>query len=143
MSSSHILVVDDDETVRMILSAHCVGRGFRVSSAADGAAALEIIERQPVDVLLTDLEMPGMDGLALLQAVRERGMLTRCVVVTGYATIANLTACLRQGAFALVAKPLDGAGKLDGAIDQALAQLASWKQQMNDIVSRRHARSGS
>lgn len=140
MGSSHVLIVDDDATIRTILSAHCAGRGFRCSVAADGASALAIIEGQPVDVLVTDLEMPGMDGLNLLREVRERGLLTRCIVVTGYATVSNLTGCLRQGAFALVAKPIDDMTKLDMVVDQALAQLAAWKRQMNDIVAKRPAR---
>lgn len=141
MSASHILIVDDDATIRQILVAHCTGRGFRCSMAEDGAAALEIMERNSIDVLVTDLEMPGMDGLTLLQELRERGVLTRCVVVTGYATITNLTGCLRQGAFALVPKPLDDMCNLDQAIDGAIEQLRGWKDQMNAIVQMRPGRS--
>lgn len=140
MASNHILIVDDDATIRQILVAHCAARGFRCSMAEDGVAALEIMERNTIDVLVTDLEMPGMDGLTLLQEVRERGVFTRCVVVTGYATIANLTACLRQGAFALVPKPLDDMTSLDRAVDQAVDQMRSWKDQLNAIVQLRPGR---
>lgn len=140
MSGNHILIVDDDATIRHILAAHCTARGFRCSTAEDGRSALAIMDGSTIDVLVTDLEMPGMDGLALLQEVRERGVYTRCVVITGYATIANLTACLRQGAFALVPKPLDDLTPLDQAINQAIGQMRRWKDQLSSIVQLRPGR---
>ncbi len=140
MSGNHILIVDDDATIRYILAAHYTSRGFRCSVAEDGRTALEIMDHGTIDVLVTDLEMPGMDGLALLQEVRERGVFTRCVVVTGYATIANLTACLRQGAFALVPKPLDDLTQLDHAVNQAIGQMRRWKDQLSAIVQLRPGR---
>lgn len=140
MSGNHILIVDDDATIRHILVAHCTARGLRCSVAEDGRAALEIMDHNTIDVLVTDLEMPGMDGLTLLQEVRERGVFTRCVVITGYATIANLTACLRQGACALVPKPLDDLAPLDQAINQAIGQMRRWKDQLSSIVQLRPGR---
>jgi DNA-binding NtrC family response regulator len=140
MGVNHILIVDDDATIRHILAAHCTARGFRCSMAEDGTSALEILDHSSVDVLVTDLEMPGMDGLTLLQEVRERGVFTRCVVVTGYATLANLTACLRQGAFALVPKPLDDLAQLDQSINMAIGQMRRWKDQLSSIVQLRPGR---
>jgi CheY-like chemotaxis protein len=137
MTGSHILVVDDDPTLRLLLAAHFQGRGFRCTVAGDGAAALAVLDREPVDVLVTDLAMPGMDGLALLRAVRVSGLFTRCVVITGFATVSNLTACLREGATALVPKPLDDLAALDHAVDQALVVLADWSRQMRAIVQLR------
>jgi CheY-like chemotaxis protein len=137
MSETHILLVDDDPVIRQMLTAHFQGRGFRCTAVADGAAALALLDREPADVLVTDLAMPGMDGLALLRAVRVSGLFTRCVVITGYATVSNLTACLREGATALVPKPLDDLAALDHAVDQALAALADWSRQMRAIVQLR------
>ena len=136
--SAQILIVDDDATIRLILKAHFTSRGFTCSVASEGAEALEILKRGRIQVLVTDLEMPGVDGLALLRAVRTQGLITRCVVITGYASVSNLTGCLREGAFALVPKPLNDLAPLDQAVDQALALMQRWADQMSAIVRLRH-----
>jgi two-component system, NtrC family, nitrogen regulation response regulator GlnG len=140
MAASHLLIVDDDITIRHLLLAHLSSRGFDCSVAEDGRAALGILDSSTVDILLTDLEMPGMDGLTLLREVRERGLYTRCVVITGYATIANLTGCLREGACALIPKPFDDLSVLDRAVDQAVEQMQSWNKQLHAIIQLRPGR---
>lgn len=137
MSTASILAVDDDPVLRQALQAWLAARGHQCQVAASGAEALELCLRRAPDVLITDLVMPGMGGLALLSALRAQGLLTRCIVLTGYATIANLTACLREGAVALVPKPLDEPTRLYQAVDHALAQLALWRAQMAEILHRR------
>ncbi len=134
-----LLVVDDDPVIRLMLKTHLDSRGYLCALAGDGVEALRLLESGRIQVLVTDLDMPGMGGLELLAAVRNRGLLTRCVVVTGYATIANLTACLREGAVALVPKPLDDLTLLDQAVAEAFAQMQRWAAQMGAIVRMRPA----
>lgn len=129
-----ILIVDDDATIRLLLQAHFVSRGFACSVAGNVSDAMGILVLGLTQVLITDLEMPEGNGVELLQAIRSQGLITRCVVVTGYATIGNLTACLREGAVALVPKPLDDFAPLDQAVDEALAQMQRWTDQMSAIV---------
>lgn len=131
---NRILIVDDDATIRLILQAHLSSRGFDCRLAADGTEALAILASCHIQVLITDLEMPGMSGIELLHAVRIQGLITRCVVVTGYSTVGNLTACLREGVVALVPKPLDDLAPLDRAVDQAFEQMQRWADQMGAIV---------
>ncbi|MCS6971059.1 MAG: response regulator [Planctomycetota bacterium] len=135
--SAQVLAVDDDPTMRLALQGMLQARGYRCAVVESGQEALRYLDRHGADVLITDLLMPGMDGVALLTAVRSQGLLTRCIVLTGYATIANLTACLREGAVALVAKPLHDPQPLYAAIDHALAQLAMWRAQMAEILRQR------
>ncbi len=142
MSGNNILLVDDDEIILQLLSIHFRGRGFRCSTASSGVEALELLARQRVHVLVTDLQMPGMDGIELLHQIHERGIITRSVVVTGYASLANLTACLREGAVALVAKPLNDLTELDRAVDQAMSLVGAWMRQMDSIVQLRQPRAG-
>ncbi len=73
-SALKILVVDDDELARALLSDRLQSRGFEVTQAADGRAALRLVEEQPFPVLLVDWRMPVMDGLELTRAVRARGL---------------------------------------------------------------------
>jgi DNA-binding NtrC family response regulator len=129
-----ILVVDDDATVRLLLEAHFRAKGFACLVATDGAAALAILDHALFQVLITDLEMHGMGGIDLLRALRSRKLITRCVVVTGYATVSNLTTCIREGAVALVPKPLDDWAALDRAVDDAFEQMQRWSDQMGSIV---------
>lgn len=140
MKTLHLLIVDDDQTIRMLLNAFFIGQGFRCSVASDGVEALKIFGVGTVDILITDLAMPGMDGLTLLRNVRERGTTTRCIVMTGYATLGNLTDCLRQGALALVPKPLGDLTQLSRAVLQAKEQLEDWITQLNTIVALRGPR---
>jgi DNA-binding NtrC family response regulator len=129
-----LLIVDDDEVIRLLLESHFRQRGFTCQVASGGNEALEILSRGQTQVLITDLDMPGMDGIALLRAVRKQGLFTRCVVVTGYATISNLTSCLREGAVGLVPKPLTTYAVLDDVVDLAFTQMQRWTDQMSAIV---------
>jgi DNA-binding NtrC family response regulator len=128
-----LLIVDDDEAIRQMLESNFSHRGFTCSLAHDGAEALAILGRGQIQVLITDLDMPGVGGIALLRAVRKQGLFTRCVVMTGYATVGNLTACLREGAVSLVPKPL-ALAPLNLAVDEAFDQMQRWIDQMTAIV---------
>jgi CheY-like chemotaxis protein len=134
-----LLIVDDDEVIRLVLESHFRTRGFICQTASSGNEALSILNRGQIQVLITDLDMPGMDGIALLRAVRKQGLFTRCVVVTGYASISNLTSCLREGAVGLVPKPLTTYSTLDEVVDLAFTQMQRWVDQMSAIVRLRPA----
>ncbi len=81
--------------------------GFHVSTAADGNEALKIIQSTSVDLLITDLMMPKMDGLELLDALRQAGNDLPVIVVTAYGTVENAVAAMKQGAFDFILRPLD------------------------------------
>jgi DNA-binding NtrC family response regulator len=139
----HLLIVDDDEALRGMLEAHFVDIGITCTTAGDGEEALAILRRCQIQVMLTDLDMPGMDGMSLLRAVRENGLYTRGIVLTGYATLGNLTGCLREGALALMPKPLPGFAELDRAVDLAFQQVEGWITQLTRIVDLRGSGTGS
>ena len=61
MNQHHILVIDDDTAVREVLTATLLNDGYQVSGVSDGASALQMIQEQPIDIVITDLHMPGMD----------------------------------------------------------------------------------
>ena len=132
-----ILIVDDDAAIRVLLRSHLEAKGYICAVASDGTEALVMLSKTQYHLLITDLDMPGMGGVELLQEVRNRGMITRCLVVTGYATIGNLTACLREGAVALVPKPLRTFELLDQAVALAFEQTRLWAVQMKAIVQLR------
>jgi CheY-like chemotaxis protein len=112
----HILVADDDEMVCTIVSRMLSLRGYRVTVAGDGAQALDHLVQAPVDLVLTDFQMPEMGGRDLLFQARGRGCDVPFVGMSG-----NLEEGCPPGFEAFVAKPFRLAELLD-AIDEVLAR---------------------
>lgn len=100
-----LLVVDDEEPLLLSLAAATRARGYETAIASSGAEALAKIECERYDVVVTDLRMPGLDGLELLKRMREAGLDTRVVIITGYATLEAAVDGLRLGAVDFLVKP--------------------------------------
>lgn len=81
--------------------------GFRVTEAADGVAALSLLGTNHYDVLLSDINMPTLSGVALLAAVRKRSLTTQVVLATGNPTIETAMGAVELGAVRYLAKPVD------------------------------------
>lgn len=101
-----VLVVDDEEIVRLshirtLASVHC-----NVEVVPDGNEALRVMEQRPADVVLLDLRMPGMDGMAVLKTIKQRWPETEVVIITGYPTIDTAKEAVRLGAYDYLAKPV-------------------------------------
>src|SRR5690606_11386800 len=101
-----ILVVDDEANIRRMLVRLLEAEGYRAWEAADGAAALRVVEAEEPDVVLLDLAMPGMDGLETLAALRERWPALPVVMMSGRATLADAVRATKLGAFHFIEKPL-------------------------------------
>jgi two-component system, response regulator FlrC len=126
----NILVVDDDLIIRQVVTRHLTLLGHAVDSASNGIEALRVIERKRFDIVVTDLQMPGMDGHELLMRLRQDQPLIRAIVMTSYVTMDAIMSCLRKGAFSFVTKPLGDCAELDRCIEQAAWVLADWRSQL-------------
>jgi two-component system, NtrC family, response regulator AtoC len=102
-----VLIVEDEANMRRVLSALLERDGFRTFEAPDGGAALELLKREPVDAILTDLRMPKMNGLELLEAVRRAHPEIPVVMLTAHGTVGSAVEALKQGAFDYLTKPFD------------------------------------
>ena len=102
-----ILIVDDEEIIRESLSFILTKEGYRVREAANGSAALDIVKSESVDLVLTDLEMPEMKGIELLENVARFSPDTLVVIITAYGSIDTAIAALRQGAVDYILKPVE------------------------------------
>ncbi len=102
---SSILIVDDEEGLLESLTAAFLTQGYRVAGARSAEAALERLAGTPFDVLLTDLVMPGTDGLGLLEQVRERCPAMVVILMTAGATVESAVQALKGGAYDYVVKP--------------------------------------
>ncbi len=100
-----ILVVDDDPPLRRMLERTLVAEGFEVTSAADGGTALVSIERSPPDVIVLDVAMPALDGLAVCRRLRGKGLPTPILMLTARDAVVDRVAGLEAGADDYLVKP--------------------------------------
>lgn len=107
MPEARILVVDDEAAQRDILGGFLRKQGYEVREADSGAAALGLLRAEMVDLVLTDVRMPGMSGLDLLREGRALNPELPVVVMTAYGTIADAVAAMRDGAVDYLTKPVD------------------------------------
>jgi len=103
----NILVADDEKTTREILARALLSKGFTVETASNGAEALEKIQEQPFDMLITDLLMPNIVGMELIQHARKILPDLIVIVITGNATLETAIQALKQGAYDYITKPFD------------------------------------
>ena len=107
MADTRILVVDDESAQRDILGGLLRKQGYLVREAPSGAAALALLRAEPVDLILTDMKMPGMSGLELVREARALNAELPVVVLTAYANVADAVAAMRDGAVDYLTKPVD------------------------------------
>ena len=100
-----ILIVDDEPHIRTHLARHVRSLGHQVAEAGDAVTALAALATAPVDVVLSDVRMPDMDGLALLREVKRRGPETVVMLMTAYATVPQAVEAMRAGAYDYLVKP--------------------------------------
>jgi DNA-binding NtrC family response regulator len=102
-----IMVVDDELSVRQSLAAWFEDDGYRVVTAQNAAEALQRMQEQTVDIILLDIKMPGMDGLALQDRIREFNSEVIIIIITAFATVDTAVRALKAGAFDYTTKPVD------------------------------------
>ncbi|QHI99828.1 response regulator [Xylophilus rhododendri] len=137
-----ILVVDDDADMLRLLSMRLTSAGYRVTAVASAESALNQLELSLPQLVLSDVQLPGKDGLALFDIVRARHPALPVILLTAHGTIPDAVEATSRGVFSYLTKPFDGKALLD-KISQALALTApqvdeehadeSWR---SEIVSR-------
>jgi two-component system response regulator HydG len=113
-----LMVVDDDADLRSVIATFLEEKGYEVEEAGDGAEALGRLSTFEPDLILTDVRMPGMDGLALLGAVKERAPGVDVLVTTGHGDMESAVVAMREGALDYLVKPV-GLKDLEARLAQA------------------------
>ncbi|MCK5327417.1 MAG: sigma-54-dependent Fis family transcriptional regulator, partial [Candidatus Latescibacteria bacterium] len=101
----NILIVDDDQAVAEMLSEVVKAMGKHPITAANGREGLEKFQEHSVDLVITDLKMPGMNGIEVLKAIRVLQPGTPVILITGYATVDTAVECMKSGAVEYIPKP--------------------------------------
>jgi len=117
--TAKILVVDDEQSILQSLKRIFKREGHEVFTASEAKEGLDLLRKEPFNVLVTDLVMPGMDGSDLLKAARAVSPETEVIMMTAYGTVENAVAAMKQGAYDFVTKPLKRA-HIVGVVRRAL-----------------------
>src|SRR5215211_6060032 len=107
MTKGRILIADDERAITDGLAAILSGEGYDVETAFDGQKALERLVADAFGVVLADLKMPKLDGIALLKELQQREIPTECIIITGQATVDSAVQAMQQGAYDYIEKPLN------------------------------------
>ncbi len=119
--NARVLVIDDEEDLRDVLGFELGRRGFDVTTAESGEEALAIARERRFELAITDLKMPGLDGLETLRALKTIDPAMPVVVATGFASQETSVECAARGAFGCLWKPFE----LDELLAMVRAALAS------------------
>jgi len=106
MANEKILIVEDDEVLREVTLVQLEREGYAMSSAASAEQAISILERVPHQLILTDLNLPGMSGLALLKQVKMEYPESTVIVMTAFATVQTAVDAMKAGAYDYINKPI-------------------------------------
>jgi DNA-binding response OmpR family regulator len=118
-----VLLVDDESQFVEALAERLQLRGFEALVANDGAAALDLLERDFVGLVVLDLRMPEMDGLEVLRRIKEKWPKTQVIVATGHGDEEDRRKCLELGAFAFLSKPVN-IKELSGLLKEAWTEAS-------------------
>lgn len=130
--AASLLLVDDDPSLLKLLGMRLTSEGFRVTTAESGAEALRVLHRERIDLVLSDLRMDEMDGMALFAEIQKFQPGMPVIILTAHGSIPDAVAATQQGVFGFLTKPVDR-DALYKAIDEALAQSSpsvdeSWRE---------------
>ena len=136
MIGAKILLVDDEEVFARNMGKLLTARSYKVTTANSGDAAIRLLEEQPVDVIVLDLKMPGMDGLTTLKEIQKLGLFTQTLILTGHGSIDSALEAIKLGAYDYLTKPCE--------IDELVDKIeGAWtkkdnaaKQEMMDKLQR-------
>jgi DNA-binding NtrC family response regulator len=124
---ARILIVDDDKEFADTLAEHLAGRGYLTRVAYDGQDGLDRFHTGGFQVVFTDLQMPGMDGIELVHEIKRLDKRSVVVVITGFGTIESAVKAIKKGAYDFITKPVKFE-ELDIVVDRALEKRGLVRQ---------------
>ncbi len=107
VDKNRVLVVDDEDTLRTVLSQELKGEGYDVETASDGQIAIDTIREKTFDLILLDIKMPNVDGFEVLKYIKENHKNLKVIMLTGFADLKNAIESKKLGAEDFVSKPYD------------------------------------
>lgn len=140
-----VLIIDDEEMTRLVLRTMCESIGCCVAEAANGQEGLEVFSREAPDIVLTDLQMPVMDGLTFISRLKELDPHTPVIVISGTDSVNSAIEAIHAGAYDYITKPLQQAESLEIVIKRVLersrliAENKAYQEHLEELVMERTA----
>jgi DNA-binding response OmpR family regulator len=131
-SQARVLVVDDEQNIRLTLSSLLTRAGHAVTMAASGEEALALFDRDPFDLMVVDLQMPGLNGMQVVEALRARGHDTAVIVLTGHGSLDTAIEGIHHNIFDYLLKTSDPA-HIVARVDAGLVERSRRRRQ-NDLI---------
>ena len=128
-----VLVVDDEQQMLVAIQETLDRKGFEVTTASNGLDAIEKINRCFYRAVLTDVRMPGLDGMGLLQHIKKISPATPVIMLTGHGTVNDAVSALKQGAYDFLMKPFS-ARQLSDVLEKATSHNFQHGGQQNDPI---------
>ena len=100
-----ILIADDDKNLRMVLKNELTETGFEVSEAENGKKTIDMLKKDEYDVLILDLNMPGLNGIDVLKKIKKLDIPTETIMLTAHATVSTAVEAMKLGAYDFITKP--------------------------------------
>ena len=133
MTGIKVLVVDDEAVIRNGLCRVMEGRGYQAESSESGFGAIEKLQKAPFNIVITDLKMPGMDGIEVLKAIKILQPGVPVIIITGYSTVDTAVEAMKNGAFDYISKPFTPKQMIK-MVEKALEQRTVQMQQTHPAV---------
>ncbi len=137
LSQDKILIVDDDPSLREFLEIFFLNEGYGVLCASDGTEALEILKKENVALVLTDMKMPEMDGLQLLRAIKEEHPGLPVIMITAFASLESAVEAMNEGAWDYLPKPFQ-LEEVREVVEKALSSANATEGLESDPVTKIH-----
>ena len=127
MNMANILIVDDDKIILEQLSKYVKNNFYKILLASNGKTALKIFDKEKIDILLIDVKLPDINGLDLLQKIKEKNRHCEVIITTGFGSLEVAIESLKKGAIDYIEKPVD-LEELTTAIGRAIEKLLEKKE---------------
>lgn len=135
MEKVRLLIVDDENAFRRTVAKRLMKRGIDTKQAVSGEECLEILKKDPVDVVVLDVKMPGMDGIETLHHIKKKYPKTEVIMLTGHATTQDGVDGIKTGAFDYLSKPIE-LEHLLGKIRQAYEKLVREEEKQKEAANK-------
>ena len=136
-SKVRVLVVDDEEGILQSLKTHLELDGYQVEISDSAAGALEKLETQAFHMVLADINMPGMDGIELLEEIKKIRGETIVIMITAYSSLMKVVNSRVFGAADYVLKPFRDLSELDEVIERAYRQIRRWEEVLAETMKQK------
>lgn len=128
MATTRILLVDDETDILNSLKTYLEVLDYEVFTESDPLAALDRVGIEQIDVVITDINMPGMDGIELLRRMKAERPLLQVIMITAYSTVDKVLECLTAGASDYLLKPLADMEEATRIIEEASNRVQRWRR---------------